>query len=377
MHKKKILIAMLEVGNGHKAPAIALQKTIEELCPNKYDIKVIELAREMGSKWVYKNYRSLWNKSLKYPRLFFMFYHILNNPLSRLIEKIFLTNLTRKSMEYVQKEKPELIIGTHFSCLNVFSRLREKMNIPVIGINIEPFDAHSAWAVKNLDKYVVFSNKAKKLLVKKGVDEKTFVVFENSYPLDPKHIKKSAPKEEIRKKLGLENKKTILVFCGAEGIGNVKKFVIQAVNSQLPFQILMVCGRNEKLKKEMESMQAANLKAFGFVDNMEELIQASDIVLGKAGANQTFEVLIKNKPIVYSSFMRNEYPTLRFVIENKIGWYTPRINDFIILLKSIEKNPKLLESAGKRIKKLRIKSCTPEIAHYLDSYLENANSKKI
>jgi len=43
MEKKRILICMVEIGNGHKAPANAIKKAIEDLYPNKYEVEVLEL----------------------------------------------------------------------------------------------------------------------------------------------------------------------------------------------------------------------------------------------------------------------------------------------------------------------------------------------
>jgi len=372
MVKKKILIAMLEIGNGHKAPAIALQKQLNAMYPGKYDVEVIELAQQLGSKKLFRLYHKLWVKgAFKAPKVFTAVYHITDNKFSNLLEKLFLTGLKKRTKEYIETARPDLLIGTHFTCLHVFSMLKKDVKTPVFGVNTDPFDAHHVWALPNIDRFFVFSEKAKELLSKKGVGRDTIVVYDSLYPLDPKHSKKLESKEQVRKKLGISSEKAILIFGGAEGGGQLSKFIKKILENNLEFQLMVVCGRNEKLKQELEQLpRKTNLKIFGFMTNMEELIQSADIVMGKPGASQTFEVLVKNKPIIFSSHMRNEYPTLKFVTENKMGWYAPTTGKLVNLLKNIQNNPSVLDETSKNIASMNIRSCTPELAKYIDSYLE-------
>src|SRR5688572_31373708 len=65
-------------------------------------------------------------------------------------------------------------------------------------------------------------------------------------------------------------------------------------------QVVAICGRNEELKQRL-SRQASRLKPdatvlvkpFGYTNEMDELMTASDIVLGKPGGLTTCEALAK------------------------------------------------------------------------------------
>jgi processive 1,2-diacylglycerol beta-glucosyltransferase len=65
--------------------------------------------------------------------------------------------------------------------------------------------------------------------------------------------------------------------------------------------LLVVAGANEKLRKEAiaaaSSLQIP-VKVFGFVDNIHELMDASDVVISKPGGLTTSEVLAKGKPMI-------------------------------------------------------------------------------
>lgn len=377
MNKKRILIAMVLIGNGHKAPAIALQKTINSLYPEKYDVEVIDLFQQMGCMSLYKRYHFTWvNIAMKVPWLLNLVYKWMDRPVFLNLEENFLKELAELTKEYIKKTKPSIIIADHFSVIHVMSMIKKDISVPIIAINTDPYDGHQLWASPNVDNYIVFSNNAKHLLQTKGVDPKKLIVFKNGYPLDPKHSAKIDSKEKIRKKLGLESKQTILMSAGAEAGINLKKYLHAIIENNLNFQIILICGRNEKLKQEIEQIVIpqgcpTSIKVLGFVDNMHEYTQAADLVLGKPGASQTFETLAKNKPIVYSTYLTNEYGTLEFVTKNGLGWYTPRIKDFIQLLKEVQTNQKMLNQASHKIAKRKIKSNTPEIAKMIIKKMEN------
>ena len=64
--------------------------------------------------------------------------------------------------------------------------------------------------------------------------------------------------EKVRAELGLPfiDKKTVLVMGGGEGVGSLSNIVdslfIEFTNLGIDAQILVVCGRNEKLKKDLD-----------------------------------------------------------------------------------------------------------------------------
>lgn len=361
---------MTEIGNGHKTPAIAIKKALKARFKGKYEVEVMDPIKKFDYK-LFEFYRFLWiDLGMGFPGLLNVAYSILDHRFALTWESLWIKKLCEKMKSYVEETKPDLIVADHESCIHVFSLIKESLKVPFIAIDTDPFDAHYVWASQNIDKYLVFSDQAKDMLSKKGVNKKKIIAFNSEYPLDYKHLRKLDSKEKLRKKLGLLDKKTILIFSGAEGVGNIKEFALSVIKNNIDFQVVMLCGRNKNLKKEMEKVivhgSKSNLKVFGFVNDIEEFIAASDIVLGKPGASQTFEVLIKNKPIIYSSYLRNELPTLEFVVENKFGWYVKNEKDFISLLEEIQKNPEILSDTSKKIKKFKIKSCSDKIARFLD-----------
>jgi len=370
MKRKRILIAMTEIGNGHKGPAIAIKKALDERYPGKFDVEVVDILQKFDYS-LFKRYYFLWvSLGMRFPRLLTLMYYLSDNKLTLFMESFLLKKLCKRLIKYIEKTKPDLIVADHESCIHAFSLIKDELNVPFVAINTDPFDAHYVWASTEIDEYITFSAEAKNLLSKKGVEKEKIKVIKNAYPIDLKHSIKLGSKKHLRKKLGLLNKMTILISFGAEGVGNLEKFMMAAIKNDLNIQILVVCGRNEKLKNELEKMNLSqnsktNLKIFGFVDNMQEFIQASDVVLGKPGASQTFEAIVKNKPIIYSTYLENEYNTLKFIVKNGMGWYVKNDKEFVELLRNFQNNKKLLSQASKNMAKFKFKSCSSDIADLL------------
>jgi processive 1,2-diacylglycerol beta-glucosyltransferase len=375
MEKKRILITPMEVGNGHKAPSMAIKKSIERLYPGKYDVDVIDISKERGSRMLYSIHYHFWiDIALRFPSILKLLYKITDNKFSSAVEEALVGGLANKVKQYAEETKPDMIVATHSTYVRALSRLRKELKMPLVALDTDPFDVHYFWVSANMNNYVVFSKEAKSLFAKRGVKKDTIKVFDRAYPLDPKHSAKVDSQKAIRKKFGLKNNMTLLMSFGGEGVGNIKDYLMSIIKNNLNMQVVVICGRNEKIKNELESIKMPDnskvaLKIFGFVENMQDFIQASDIVLGKPGASQTFEVLAKKRPIIYTTYMQNEYTTLEFVLKNKYGWYTPKIKEFIELLEKMQKNPSVIKRASSGIK--GIKTCSDEVAKFLVEKLEN------
>jgi processive 1,2-diacylglycerol beta-glucosyltransferase len=141
-------------------------------------------------------------------------------------------------------------------------------------------------------------------------------------PIDPV-FGRSKDKQEMRAKHGLAaDRTTILLSAGGFGVGSVDALIAALMSLQHRAQIVAICGRNEELKHRL-SRQAARLKPdanvlvkpFGYTKEMDELMTASGIVLGKPGGLTTCEALAKG---------------LAFVIVNPIPGQEERNSDHLL-----------------------------------------------
>ena len=67
------------------------------------------------------------------------------------------------------------------------------------------------------------------------------------------------------------------------------------------FQIMVVCGNNKELRKDLETRQTSEprlRKVFGFVDFMDELMAVSDLLITKPGGITVSESMAMGVPMI-------------------------------------------------------------------------------
>jgi processive 1,2-diacylglycerol beta-glucosyltransferase len=176
------------------------------------------------------------------------------------------------------------------------------------------------WLVHHYEHYFVAIEEARVYLEVLGIPAEKITV--SGIPIDPVFAVKK-DKQEMRAKHGLAaDRTTILLSAGGFGVGSVDALVSALLPLQHRAQIVAICGRNEELKKRLTKLAARMkpdatilLKPFGYTKEMDELMTASDLVLGKPGGLTTSEALAKG---------------LVFVIVNPIPGQEERNSDHLL-----------------------------------------------
>ena len=88
---------------------------------------------------------------------------------------------------------------------------------------------------------------------------------------------------------------------GGQGLGPLKSILRSLKKIKKEFQVIVVAGSNKKLynslKKKIKRYKK-KLLVFGYVDNINELMGVSDILITKPGGITTAEALSKKIPMV-------------------------------------------------------------------------------
>jgi processive 1,2-diacylglycerol beta-glucosyltransferase len=369
---KRIDLFTIDIGGGHIAPAMALKEQFDLLGYKDLEVRVVNLGIELGMTFLRYIYKFYWNNALRYPPLINAFYRGADNPfLFKFVDRFMGITALPKFVRYLEKEKPDLVVSTYFSFTHFLELLKRVGQLDAVSVvlNPEPFDSHQIWFSQAFDWSMVFSQKSHDEIVEKGLPRSRLKVF--SFPIKPSYAPRKESKLVLRQKLGLGQKPfTVLFFFGAEGVGPVKKFLATIIERGLSLQAVVICGRNEKLKADMDELAAGPtgsvaIKARGFVTNLSEYIAAADVVVGKSGPNQVFETLLQGRPIIISSFLANEKETTNWVIENKAGWLTRSPEHLATLLAKLAAHPEVLEEYRKSIAGLKLRSGAPEICQFL------------
>jgi UDP-N-acetylglucosamine:LPS N-acetylglucosamine transferase len=368
----KIDLYAIDIGGGHLAPANAIKRQFDLLsCPD-LEVRVVNLARALRMRFLSLVYKAYWYLCLRYPPLLNAFYRGADNPfLMKILDRIVGTAYLPRFAAYLQREQPDVVVSTYFTFTHYLETLKHVGELHAAGVvlNPEPFDAHSVWFSSALDANMVFSERSRDEIVEKGLPARRVRLF--PFPLNPDYRRRTTPPARLRARLGLaEAPFTVLLFFGAEGLGPARKYLAEIVARGLDVQVVVICGRNDRLRSRLEeeprgALGGVRLAVRGFVTNVSDYIAAADIVVGKSGPNQVFETLLQWRPIVISSFLANEQRTSDWVVSNGVGWLCRTPHQFAGLLVRLLADPRILRAYRANIRRLDLRSGAVEICEYL------------
>ncbi|MBQ2614591.1 MAG: glycosyltransferase [Clostridia bacterium] len=350
----KGLIFSITAGQGHNQTAKVLRDAlVKENIACEY-MDVFEYINPMLSKSVSDLYL-MSTKSV--PELYGTGYRLCEKrdaTKERVLPKLTTNLLGKKLVKLIHREKPDVIICTHVFAALLVTYLKEQLTMPIATIGIvTDFTIHPYWEDTELDYYVTASEFLTYPGMKKGIPKEKFKAF--GIPIDPRFREKRT-REEACRLLGIPDKKTVLVMSGSMGFGNVLDEIKALDALDFDFQILTVCGNNKRLKSQIDELKTKKtIFNYGYVSNVDVMMDAADCIVTKPGGLTTSEALAKGLPML----MNNPVPgqedrNVEFLLNAgaavKISKTFP-IDDAISLLFFDEERRKLLSRGIDLLKK--------------------------
>jgi 1,2-diacylglycerol 3-beta-galactosyltransferase len=187
-------------------------------------------------------------------------------------------------------------------------------------------------------------------------------------------------KIDLRNRFGWEKDLlTVLLVGGGEGMGNLEKHAMAINNSNLPIQLIIVAGRNQQLKTKLEN-QNWNMptKIYAFIKEMPEFMQASDVLITKAGPGTISEAFIAGLPLVlYSKMPGQEDGNVGYVTNQGAGIWAPNPDLLVESLKNWIDNPEELKNVALRSTQLAKPYASRDIAKALIKQVQISINNRI
>ena len=320
-------------------------------------------------EWGYANAQS-------YAQWAYEFFYLLNK--TYLIAKFNQFALSYFTKPYIKKvitrELPSKIVIFHFFLVKpVLAALQELwLNIPVVTVVTDPFTATRTWFLEKNMHYIVYSERIKSYAIRLWVDGKNIEICP---PII--HEKFTTPlsheqKNEVKQSLDLPlNKRIILLLWSWDWFPKGKAILTHMSKQRLDVQIIIVCGRNKSLASQVQRIKDKYphllIQIHGFVDNVDALINISDIVLTKGWPAAIFEILLCNKiPVINTYMWEQEKWNVEFVVQNGMGIYesnTPKLVQKITEMLDTD-----LSEYHTNREKIQLKIGTEQIAEHIKSF---------
>lgn len=298
-HSKKILILHGSAGYGHQKAAEALAGALRELEPGaSVDVRD---ALDFFPLWLKKAYVGIYLYLIhRHPRLWGMNYAFFDArsiaPIIDLARRCFNGLFGSRLARLLVDEEPDVVFCTHFLSAEIIADLKRRKKCRSRAVTvITDFLVHRFWVFKETDLFAVALEKTKDALTGMGIDPQRVAV--TGIPIDAKFLRKT-PRNDAARKLGLDpGRFIVLLTSGGAGSGPMGKALASILRAHDTVQVAAVAGKNEAFRMEAEAIARTDprVRVWGFVDNMDEFMDASDVIVGKGGGLTLSEALAKQK----------------------------------------------------------------------------------
>jgi processive 1,2-diacylglycerol beta-glucosyltransferase len=294
--REKILIATIGYGSGHNMAAAALAEALPLKHPGS-EVRMVDFLAYDEGVWDKVN-RALYFSAIRFtPGVYHFFYKWLSD--KKWVEPLLFHPYLKKMEKVVEGFSPDIIVSTHVFCAMASAKLKARLpSIKTVHGVLTDFMDDAYWNRLRLDRFFVATDELKEMMVKNGVPESSIEV--SPFPVRQIFYRKGN-REDLCRKIDPELRPdiyTVLVSGGGEGLGRIEDIV--GVLKEFPVQCLIVTGRNERLRKRLDGLKQAfpRLFVFGYVNNMHELMDVSDLCITKPGGATVAECLVKGLPLI-------------------------------------------------------------------------------
>ena len=252
-----------------------------------------------------------------------------NKPLKKFsVPKITNTMWAKDLKEYIETSKPDVIICTHVlsSILVNIMRERDWLDSAVVTVGIvTDFTLHPLWEeARQMDYYVTPTDLLEFQMEKKGLD--VTKMLPTGIPIRPQFSER-IDRLEARTRLGLDlHKHTILLMSGSMGYGKIDESIERLDRLSFDFQVIVVCGNNKRMYKKVKGLNPRNrFDIYGYVNNVDLMMDAADCIITKPGGITTSEAIAKGLPmIMVNPIPGHEMRNAEFMLNNGLALYATK-----------------------------------------------------
>ena len=316
----KILVFSASTGGGHKRAAAAIKEYIEQNRPD-CEVKITDglaLTGKFYNKFICGGYTFLAKKAPK-------FYGHIYKGSDKKSTLNDICNGANKSkgkhlLPVIEEFKPDVIISCHAFVTTMLGDLKVKgaIKTPVIAL-ITDFAPHYTYIADGIDHYVVSS-------------DKIVALFKQKYNISPSRVHafgiptfdkfaQKVDKDALRESLGLRKEtKTILFMAGSFGVTDVLDIYRDIADKATNSQFIVITGNNQKLYEKFKGYVNNRTKLLMFVDNVEDYMHCSDLIITKPGGLTVSESIQCGLPMaIYSAFPGQEKDNADYLVESGLA----------------------------------------------------------
>ena len=364
----KALLLSITAGQGHHATASAVRKRLEFYGVQCETLDVYEYAAPILKELVARGYLILTAHAPKVEATFYTLAENRSKVEDRASMMQIMNNvLAKKLIQYLEDYKPDVIICTHVFASGIVNSLKAKKvtNALHIGI-VTDFTLHPFWEdLKHIDYIITASELLEYAARQRGVESAKLLPL--GIPIDTKFCK-GKDRKAAREALGLHpDQPAILIMSGSMGFGKMDKAIAQLDALNHDFQAMVVCGSNKAMENKIKKIKTNHdFRVYGYVDTVEQMMDAADCIVTKPGGLTTSEALQKDLPVIMvNPIPGQEERNVDFLLNTGMAMYATPTYPVDEVLNNALTDPELLLRIQENIKRLGKKNATDRLCAFV------------
>jgi UDP-N-acetylglucosamine:LPS N-acetylglucosamine transferase len=317
----RVLIIIGDAGGGHLSAANAITESFRKLYDARFRLKVIDIFTEAGVP-PFKDSAQLYVK-ISASRFLEFFYNIfvplLNTRAGFYLYKTYVTaKMYRATQRIIDAYRPAVVIANNSIITPLAGAMKRRGGRFIVAVLVTDIvRVFRAWADRHVDCVFTPTSEATRRLARFGVPREK--IHGPLFPINPQ-LSVFRPRDQVLAGLGFrtEGMKTILVTAGGVGLLSMKRALDELVRDPR-LQVVILAGRVPGFERELRERYAPNprVRVFGFVDNIQDFYNASDVIVTKPGPATILEIeLFQKKAVLTKRVGIQESGNAEFALRN-------------------------------------------------------------
>jgi processive 1,2-diacylglycerol beta-glucosyltransferase len=337
--RKRVLIFSASFGGGHRSAAQALHRYLVAHYRREIDVAVVDFFEEFAPSLNLLG-KFAYSQSVQFfPELYGTFFDLTNKmPTNPVVHELAQAGYSRAGA-FIDAWHPHAVISTYPIAGGVVSDIKASRDI-VSAMVVTDYGVHRQWVHPATDLFFVASREVGEDLANRGVPWERIVV--SGIPIHERFSVRLS-RAQCRETLGLEDRFTVLLTAAAGMPGDLKDITKQLVAKGI--QVVAVTGDNKRLRRSLQAVERKNplARVLGYVREMNEVMGAADVLVGKAGGLTVSEALAEGLPlIIYNPIPGQETYNLDFLVNYGAGLHARDEDDVVEKARFLSTHPRRL-----------------------------------
>jgi len=370
VRKPRILFLFSDTGGGHRSASEAVIEALKMEYPNRFDWEMVDIFKDyaplplnrMPDWYPYMVMApNLWGASFKMTD---------GRVRARAITTTMWPVAARTARNIINNHPSDLVVSVHPLAVSWILRALGQSRPPFVTVVTDMVTTHSFWYDNRSDVILVPTQKAKRKAINNGIDPERIKVV--GQPIARKYCAPLGDKAALREKLGWpKDKFMVLAVGGGDGMGPLGQTARAISDSGLDLGIAIVAGRNERLKKSLESTHwKTPAFIYGFTKELPDFMRAADVLVTKAGPGTIAEAMNAQLPIImYARLPGQEDGNVSYTVEEGAGVWAPTPKLVVSTLEKWVRDPSLRQPYVDACKRVAMPNSSIDIAHEIGKRL--------